>query len=263
MIDPIRPAYYQVGGIDTGTLAGGLTFWAGNALKYIVRACRTDGVHKAETVAGRIRDLTKARECIGREIMWLQAEQIEAGVEPTGPDAESLHARYFPAEEDSVEVWAAGVEAAPAETEPDTTPGAVLPVVADDRYMPTRAHPGDAGLDLRAVEEVRLYRGGHARVRTGVQVAIPEGHVGYITPRSGLAARKGVTVLNAPGTIDSGYRGEIEVILVNHGPMPVWIEGGDRIAQLVIHPIITPKVKQVDALPATERGEGGFGSTGA
>ncbi|MGV0438880.1 dUTP diphosphatase [Corynebacterium mastitidis] len=241
MIDPIRPAYYQVGDIDTGDLAGGLTFWAGNALKYVVRACRTDGVHKTETVAGRIRDLTKARECIDREIERLRLTQIDAGEAEAAPDLLAMLREAFP----------------------PVTPDAVLPVVADDGHLPTRAHPGDAGLDLRAVEEVRLHRGGHARVRTGVQVAIPEGHVGYITPRSGLAARRGVTVLNAPGTIDSGYRGEIEVILVNHGPMPVWIERGDRIAQLVIHPIITPKVKQVDTLPATERGEGGFGSTGA
>lgn len=151
---------------------------------------------------------------------------------------------------------------APAETGPDTTPGAVLPVVAEDRYLPTRAHPTDAGLDLVAAEDVRIAPGSRVSIRTGVQAAIPEGYVGYITPRSGLAADRGVTVLNAPGTIDSGYRGEIRVLMIGHGGRPVMISRGDRIAQLVIHPIITPKVKLVDSLPATERGAGGFGSTG-
>ncbi|PKF69207.1 dUTP diphosphatase [Corynebacterium mastitidis] len=152
-------------------------------------------------------------------------------------------------------------ESPAGEPEPDTTPE-VLPVVADDEYLPTRAHPGDAGLDLQARALVRLHPGIRTAIPTGVQVAIPEGHVGYITPRSGIAARYGLTVLNAPGTIDAGYRGEIEVLLVNHENREVWVERGDRIAQLVIHPIITPEVKLVDALPATERGKGGFGSTG-
>lgn len=172
----------------------------------------------------------------------------------------AAHAAGTP--DESPEAEAPVAEAPVGEPEADTTPD-VLPVVADDGHLPVRAHPSDAGLDLMAAKLVAIAPGDRARVPTGVQVAIPEGHVGYITPRSGIAARYGLTVLNAPGTIDAGYRGEIEVLLVNHENREVWVERGARIAQLVIHPIITPEVKLVDALPVTERGEGGFGSTGA
>lgn len=130
--------------------------------------------------------------------------------------------------------------------------------------LPTYAHGGDAGLDLRARETVTLKPGERALVPTGVAVAIPDGHVGLVHPRSGLAARHGVTLVNAPGTIDAGYRGEIKAILANTDPRePVVLERGDRIAQLVVQRVEAVEVVAVAALPTTERGDGGFGSTGA
>ena len=128
--------------------------------------------------------------------------------------------------------------------------------------LPTRAHPDDAGLDLYAAEEIGIPVLGRNLVRTGIAVAIPPGHVGYITPRSGLAHSNGITVLNAPGTIDAGYTGEIRVNLVNHGQAPYVVTQGQRIAQLVIQPIITPAVEEVDQLEPSDRSENGFGSTG-
>jgi dUTP pyrophosphatase len=134
-------------------------------------------------------------------------------------------------------------------------PGAVLPA---------RAHPGDAGLDLVAVEAADLPPGGRAAVPTGIAVAIPEGFAGLVVPRSGLARRHGVTVTNAPGLIDAGYRGELIVLLVNLGDAPHRIEPGDRIAQLVITPVSLGLPVEADELPASDgRGAGGFGSTGA
>ena len=132
-----------------------------------------------------------------------------------------------------------------------------------DAILPTRAHENDAGLDLYAAEQVGIPVLGRNLVRTGIAVAIPPGHVGYITPRSGLAHSNGITVLNSPGTIDAGYTGEIRVNLINHGQAPYVITPGQRIAQLVIHPIITPPVEEVDELPDTERGTSGHGSSGA
>lgn len=133
-----------------------------------------------------------------------------------------------------------------------------------DAVVPARAHPGDAGLDLVAIAPYDLPPGGRAAVATGLAVAIPEGCAGLVVPRSGLARRHGVTVANAPGLIDSGYRGELLVLLVNHGDDPHTVAPGDRVAQLVLVPVaaLTPTV--VDELPDSDgRGEGGFGSTGA
>jgi len=127
---------------------------------------------------------------------------------------------------------------------------------------PAHAHPGDGGVDLRAAAPARLEPGERARVPTGVAVAIPEGHAGLVVPRSGLANRHGIGVVNAPGLIDSGYRGEIAVILVNHGSESVEVERGDRIAQLVVIPVVDQEFVEVDELPPSARGEGGFGSTG-
>ena len=127
---------------------------------------------------------------------------------------------------------------------------------------PRHAHPGDAGVDLHARHEVRLDPGARASVPTGIAVAIPEGHVGLVAPRSGLAARHGIGVVNAPGIVDSGYRGEIKVILVNHGSEPIRLERGDRIAQLIVVPVATVEMIDVEELPSSERGAGGFGSTG-
>ena len=128
---------------------------------------------------------------------------------------------------------------------------------------PSRAHPGDAGLDLRCRDEVRLEPGARAAVPTGVAVAIPEGYAGFVLPRSGHAARHGVGIVNAPGLIDSGYRGEVTVLLVNHGDEPVSFERGSRVAQLVVMPVPVLPWVQVDHLSDTSRGAGGFGSTGS
>jgi len=140
-----------------------------------------------------------------------------------------------------------------------------LPAVRLDRELPLPAYarPGDAGLDLRASESVKLEPGERRLVSTGLAIAIPEGHAGLVLPRSGLAVQKGVTVLNAPGLIDSGYRGELKVLLINHGPVVVAIERGERIAQLVIQAVARARLVEVERLPDSARGEGGFGSTGA
>ena len=147
---------------------------------------------------------------------------------------------------------------------PTSTPAPVLAVrrLDPDLPLPAYAHPGDAGLDLVAAEPATLAPGTHASVRCGIAVAIPPGHVGLVHPRSGLAAAHGLTVLNAPGTIDAGYRGEIRVLLINHGQEVVELQRGERIAQLVVLPVATVEVREVEQHDATERGSGGFGSTG-
>jgi dUTP pyrophosphatase len=128
--------------------------------------------------------------------------------------------------------------------------------------LPAYAKQGDAGLDLPAAEAVRLEPGERRLVPTGLAVVIPEGHAGFVLPRSGLAMHKGVTVLNAPGLIDSGYRGELKVLLINHGAEAAGIERGERIAQLVIRPVAHVRLVEGERLPDSARGEGGFGSTG-
>lgn len=139
-----------------------------------------------------------------------------------------------------------------------------IPVVREDPayQLPRFAHRGDAGADLHAVELVTIGAGEYGLVRTGLSVAIPEGHAGLVLPRSGLAVRTGITVLNSPGLVDSGYRGELKVALINHGTEAFEIAVGDRIAQLVIVPVSAPEYELVDSLEETERGSGGFGSTG-
>ena len=130
--------------------------------------------------------------------------------------------------------------------------------------MPVYARDGDAGLDLYAAESVTLAPGARAAVGTGIAVAIPQGCAGFVLPRSGLALRHGLSLVNTPGLIDAGYRGEIRVILINHDrDAALTIARGDRIAQLVIQRIETADLVEVDTLPATSRGAGGFGSTGA
>jgi dUTP pyrophosphatase len=128
--------------------------------------------------------------------------------------------------------------------------------------LPAYAHPNDAGLDLIAAERATLGPGARALVPTGIAVAIPPGYAGFVLPRSGLALRQGVTVLNAPGLIDAGYRGEVKVLLVNHDAAPVTFERGERIAQLVIQRVERAEPTPVAELPPSERGPGGFGSTG-
>lgn len=131
-----------------------------------------------------------------------------------------------------------------------------------DAVVPAYAHDGDAGLDLVSVEEVTLAPGERYAVATGWAMAIPDGWVGLVHPRSGLALRQGLTVANAPGTIDAGYRGEVKVILVNLGTDPVEVHAGDRVAQLVLQEVGRAEVVVVDDLERTARGAAGFGSTG-
>ena len=139
----------------------------------------------------------------------------------------------------------------------------IVPTVLDGGSLPGYARPGDAGADLTITEACVLAPGERRLVGTGVRVAIPAGHVGLITPRSGLAAKHCVTVLNAPGIIDAGYRGEIKVILHNTSTSRVNFRCGDRIAQLVITPVETPRIRKVvNFTDTTERGGNGFGSTG-
>ncbi|HKQ96756.1 MAG TPA: dUTP diphosphatase [Candidatus Polarisedimenticolia bacterium] len=149
--------------------------------------------------------------------------------------------------------------------------GAGRPVVAlkrlpgnDDLPAPGRATPGSSGFDLRAAltEEVRLQPGERRLIPTGFAVAIPEGYEGQVRPRSGAALKQGLALPNAPGTIDSDYRGEVAVILINLGQEGVTLRRGDRIAQLVIAPVARASFEEVDELPASDRGAGGFGHTG-
>jgi dUTP pyrophosphatase len=127
---------------------------------------------------------------------------------------------------------------------------------------PSRAHPTDAGIDLYSVTGVELEPGERAVVPSGIAVAIPQGHAGLVVPRSGLAAKSGIGVVNAPGLIDPGYRGEIKIILVNHGADKVSISRGDRIAQLVVIPVALPEIEVVEDLGETSRGSRGLGSSG-
>jgi dUTP pyrophosphatase len=150
--------------------------------------------------------------------------------------------------------------------EPDAGVGPTLPVkrLRSEAKLPSYAHPGDAGLDLRAAVDAVVGPGERAMIPTGIAVAVPEGHAGLVLPRSGLASRHGLTLANAPGLIDSGYRGEVTCAVVNlDRAHPVKIRAGDRIAQLLIVPIPAMQPEWVDELPKSERGEGGFGSTGS
>jgi len=135
--------------------------------------------------------------------------------------------------------------------------------LTDDATLPTRSHEGDAGLDLYAAEAASLGPGERTSVGTGVAVEIPEGHAGLVLPRSGLAARHGIALVNAPGLIDAGYRGEVRVLLLNTDPEEVFeVASGDRIAQLIVTPCAPAEPVETLELSASERGVGGFGSSG-
>ena len=141
-----------------------------------------------------------------------------------------------------------------------------LPIqkVRPDAVVPARAYAGDAGLDLAAIERIELGPGERAVVPTGLAVAIPEGYAGFVQPRSGLASRHGITIVNTPGLVDSGYRGELMVVLHNTDRTePFVVEAGMRIAQLVVLPIPEVELVEVEELPASERGARGFGSSAA
>jgi dUTP diphosphatase len=141
-----------------------------------------------------------------------------------------------------------------------------LPIrrLRDDATLPTQAYAGDAGLDLAACDRVELAPGERAMVGTGLAVAIPDGYAGYVQPRSGLAARHGITIVNTPGLIDSGYRGELRIVLLNTDAREAFVvEPGMRIAQLVVLPVPGVEPVEVDELPESERGVRGFGSSAA
>jgi len=136
-----------------------------------------------------------------------------------------------------------------------------VPIIAPQ--LPVYAHPGDAGADLVSTEALRLEPGQRALVGTGVRIALPEGFAAFVVPRSGLAAKHGITVVNAPGTVDAGYRGEIKVSLLNTDSNAAYdVAVGDRIAQLIVMPVTRARFLPVDALDESVRGAGGFGSTG-
>lgn len=132
-----------------------------------------------------------------------------------------------------------------------------------DLPPPSYAHPGDAGADLLTTVDVTLAPGERALVPTGVAIALPEGYVALVHPRSGLAARHGLSIVNTPGTVDAGYRGEIKVLLINLDPVePITLRRGDRVAQLVVQRVERARFVEVSALPDSVRGDGGYGSTG-
>jgi dUTP pyrophosphatase len=138
-----------------------------------------------------------------------------------------------------------------------------IKILDDVASVPTYAHPGDAGVDLVSTMDMHLGPRERAVIGTGIAIALPPGFAGFIHPRSGLAARSGVSIVNTPGTIDAGYRGEVKVVLINTDrAKAVTIRRGDRIAQLVIHPVYTAHFAEVDELEESDRSSGGFGSTG-
>jgi len=138
-----------------------------------------------------------------------------------------------------------------------------VPVLIASGETPSYAHPGDAGADLHAAEALTIAPGRRATVGTGVSIALPDGYVAFVVPRSGLAAKRGITIVNAPGTVDAGYRGELRVTLLNTDPDEAFeIAVGDRIAQLIVMPVSRAEFIRVETLPGSHRGEGGFGSTG-
>ncbi|MFT2706185.1 dUTP diphosphatase [Clavibacter zhangzhiyongii] len=143
-------------------------------------------------------------------------------------------------------------------------PDPVDVLIAGDAPIPAYAHPGDAGADLTSAESLRLEPGQRATVGTGVSIALPDGYAAFVLPRSGLAAEHGITIVNAPGTVDAGYRGEIRVTLLNTDADAAYdVAVGDRIAQVVVMPVSRVRFVPVEKLPGSHRGSGGFGSTGS
>ena len=151
--------------------------------------------------------------------------------------------------------------AKPGEAPIDAPPLAVKLLHSEAR-LPTRAHPGDAGADLHSVDEVVIPPGERREVGTGLALAIPEGYAGFVQPRSGLAFKHGIMVVNSPGLIDAGYRGEVRISLYNSGSQPFAVAAGERIAQLVVQRVAEPQFVVREELPDTVRGPGGFGSSG-
>jgi dUTP pyrophosphatase len=138
-----------------------------------------------------------------------------------------------------------------------------IEVLISAGHVPVYAHPGDAGADLRAAEAVDLAPGQRATVGTGVSIALPDGYAAFVVPRSGLAMKHGITIVNSPGTVDAGYRGEIRVTLLNTDATETYsVAIGDRIAQIIVQPVVRARFVEVEKLPGSQRGEAGFGSTG-
>jgi dUTP pyrophosphatase len=138
-----------------------------------------------------------------------------------------------------------------------------IEVLISTGHVPVYAHPGDAGADLRAAEAVDLAPGQRATVGTGVSIALPDGYAAFVVPRSGLAMKHGITIVNSPGTVDAGYRGEIRVTLLNTDTTETYsVVIGDRIAQIIVQPVVRARFVEVEKLPGSQRGEAGFGSTG-
>jgi dUTP pyrophosphatase len=144
-------------------------------------------------------------------------------------------------------------------TQPITVP---VKLLDEHAAAPRFKHAGDGGADVTSIEDITLAPGERATIRTGIAMALPDGYACSVVPRSGLAAKNGITIVNAPGLVDSGYRGEIKVILLNTSDMPFHVSVGDRIAQLVIKRVESPIFMTVDSLDDSERGSDGFGSTG-
>lgn len=149
------------------------------------------------------------------------------------------------------------------QTQPETRLDIQVVRLDPDLPLPSYAHPGDAGADLHTTVDVTLGPGERALVPTGIAVALPDGYVALVHPRSGLAARHGLSIVNTPGTVDAGYRGEVKVLLINHDPVePVTLRRGERVAQLVVQRFERARFVEVGVLPASVRGDGGYGSTG-
>ena len=135
-------------------------------------------------------------------------------------------------------------------------------LIHEDAMVPNRANEGDAGMDLYSIEEKVIQAGKSALIRTGIEMELPRGTEAQVRPRSGLALKHSITVLNSPGTIDEGYRGEVRVILINHGLEDFTVEKHMRIAQMIIAPVLQVKIEQTESLTESDRGRGGFGSSG-
>lgn len=146
---------------------------------------------------------------------------------------------------------------------PDSVDVLIASVSGRELLVPGYAHPGDAGADLHSAETIDLAPGERATIGTGVSIALPDGFVGFVVPRSGLAAKHGITIVNSPGTVDAGYRGELRVTLLNtDGTETYPVRAGDRIAQLIVMPVTRARFIPVQSLPGSHRGDNGFGSTG-
>jgi dUTP pyrophosphatase len=145
----------------------------------------------------------------------------------------------------------------------DSAPRLLVQRIDPDLPLPRYAHPGDAGIDLQSTSDLTLAPGERGVVGSGFAVAVPDGYVGLVSPRSGTAVKMGLSLVNTPGILDSGYRGEVKLVLINLDPSePIEIKRGDRVGQLVVVPVATLDVVETGELPVSQRGEGGFGSTG-